>query len=391
MKTKLINIVVFFAVIFLTLRYAGSSADAIRPFFGYIFFTALFCFLSIKNLGNIKNTEISLFVFILYMFITISWSGSTSYGLSKPLMLILFTFFFIVTQKYFVINFNQVAYFFLISNILFLILFYQTFGNPFEVVITSHTRLKDEETNPITFSRYLGFASFFVIYLFFNKRNLLLKISLGVLFLISLTYMLLSGSKGPVFAFIIAVVVLSLLLNKNLINKIYILIGLAAAFMYGLNKLLLSDLSNFIEKRYVENEGSYDARLNLFTNSLELIERTNIFYFLFGFGSGDYAIFSLGRDIRSYPHNLLIEILFEYGILGLLLFIIFIYNSLKGWRKFSSDKIYSYFLALWVYTGLNSMVSGDIYGNFLFFGMCILLSARGYYINRTPHLKYSLP
>src|SRR5699024_5914147 len=132
--------------------------------------------------------------------------------------------------------------------------------------------------------------------------------------------------------FIIAVVVLSLLLNKNLINKIYILIGLAAAIMYGLNKLLLSDLSNFVEKRYVDNEGSYDSRLNFFTNSLELIERTNIFYFLFGFGSGDYAIFRIGSDVRSYPHNLLIEILFEYGVLGLFLFFIFIYFSLKGWR-----------------------------------------------------------
>src|SRR5690606_15396081 len=97
------------------------------------FFTFFLTFLYIKNLGKVKGTDSSLYIFILYMVITVAWSGATSYGLTKPIMLILFTLFFVIAQKYIVLNFKQIAYFFLISNVIFIILFYITFGNPLDV------------------------------------------------------------------------------------------------------------------------------------------------------------------------------------------------------------------------------------------------------------------
>lgn len=386
-KKSILSFVVFLAILFLSLRYAGTTAEPIRPFILLLFSVGLLIFLSFNKLIKIKRSETLLYIFIIYVFLTVIWSRATSYGLSKIGYLIGYLLFFIVAQRYIILNFKQISLFFLFSNIVFLILFYFTFGNPVEIVSNPvYTRLGGEEANPITYSRFLGLASFFVIYLSIFSKNLFLKIGFTSVLLISVTLIVLSGSKGPLFSFIASVFILILLFNKKVFKKIiYILVALLSLF-YVFTLLQTSLLSQFINDRFINNTGSYTSRSSLISNAIETIENMGYSGLIFGTGSGNFAILELGYDVPSYPHNIIVEVMYEYGLIGIILLLLFICVSLSGWRAGINDKIYCFIFALWLYALLNSMVSGDIAGNYLFFGISLLLYSRQDYLKHLNQL-----
>ena len=80
----------------------------------------------------------------------------------------------------------------------------------------------------------------------------------------------------------------------------------------------------------------------------------------FGNGIGSFGILFLNADEYYYPHNLLLEFYIEYGIIGVLLFMLPVLLIL---RKSSLN----YITIATAFYFINSMFSGDIVGNnFLF-------------------------
>ena len=109
---------------------------------------------------------------------------------------------------------------------------------------------------------------------------------------------------------------------------------------------------------------------------LELLQLLNFTDLLtvYGNGLGSWGPMILGLQERHYPHNIIIEILFELGILGLI-FSIYLFRYLFNWKTlYLSNSLAIYFFLL-------SMSSGDIPGNnFLFLSIFLV------YYN---HRKYS--
>src|SRR5690606_23181553 len=115
--------------------------------------------------------------------------------------------------------------------------------------------------------------------------------------------------------------------------------------------------------------GSVTSRLSLITFSLNHIAEGSIFQLLFGNGSGDFGFAWWGRDAGIYPHNIVIEILFEYGLICCCLFLYlvgspFIYN----WKRANNlDIKEKYFLTYFYFALLVAQSTEDIEGNFSVF------------------------
>ncbi|SHI49933.1 O-antigen ligase family protein [Pseudozobellia thermophila] len=88
--------------------------------------------------------------------------------------------------------------------------------------------------------------------------------------------------------------------------------------------------------------------------------------FLFGNGIGSFGIIYSGQDIREYPHNIFLEVLFELGIFFLLLFLVFLFLPFFYKRKIVFKLLVFYFL-------LNALKSGDLIGLWLLFAFMGLL------------------
>lgn len=97
-----------------------------------------------------------------------------------------------------------------------------------------------------------------------------------------------------------------------------------------------------------------------------------------GFGVGSFGIITTGIDYLFYPHNLMAEVFFEQGFLGLALLLVLVVIVV---RDFQFD-LRGYLL---IYYFVNSLGSGDIPSNNDFFIMvflCALPLAQGQYRRR---------
>ena len=94
-----------------------------------------------------------------------------------------------------------------------------------------------------------------------------------------------------------------------------------------------------------------------------------------GSGSGGFAALLFGRDFRIYPHNIELELLFENGWIGLLLFLMFLALIYRLARKLAvgcstsaiatagSTSTVRWLWVLFTMALLNGQVSGDLSGN----------------------------
>jgi O-antigen ligase len=92
---------------------------------------------------------------------------------------------------------------------------------------------------------------------------------------------------------------------------------------------------------------------------------------LLGCGIGSFPVLAGLGDIRAYPHNIILELLIELGLVGLVLFgllaCIPMYALLQR-RRLRRESVVVVVWLLFVYMMLNAMVSGDLTDNrFLFF------------------------
>jgi O-antigen ligase len=96
---------------------------------------------------------------------------------------------------------------------------------------------------------------------------------------------------------------------------------------------------------------------------------------IIGSGIGSYSTILRNSSERLYPHNLLIEVLSETGLIGLILIAMMLYISTLGSLRLSLHKVHPvavFIFSIMLYWLLNSMITGDISHNrylFIFFGM----------------------
>ena len=112
---------------------------------------------------------------------------------------------------------------------------------------------------------------------------------------------------------------------------------------------------------------------------------------LLGHGIGSFPLFQSGYDTRGYPHNILLEILAELGIIGLILFIgMFFYSLFIFMRRepIRRNPVKLLLIMILIVISFNAMVSGDITDNRLLFSNLGLLPAANEFFCNVKDKKY---
>lgn len=279
-----------------------------------------------KRFLNKKFTEIFIFItvlsflsFVITSFNHINYAGIYKIGI------------FYVTLTYclfFVASIKRIEMFlkgYLLSSIVFFILLMINFNG-----FTVDDRINTENMNPIWIGRLAGFS---IIILIFLK-----KLRFKYIYILLCTFIILfSGSKGPILALLLVLLISKFISAKV---KIFTFLFLSILFvsLYNTNesvKLLfdyrLLTFNPNSEYLFERIEGDrldiyFVSIPNFFNNFSE-----NFFNTIFGYGLNNsvYLYKSTFISDRWYPHNIMLEILFEYGILGFFIFIYLFVKALK--------------------------------------------------------------
>lgn len=231
-------------------------------------------------------------------------------------------------------------------------------GNPIGVgrifsvmVIISLIYFLREKSNKIIYM--IGILLGLIITLATNSRGPLVALILTIFIYLAL-FSEIEKKKILMIALVLLIVFISLLsiLPKNFVSR----------YTFGLSKEV------HISKKEIKVFSTSKERETYLAQSISYLSR-NPHKILFGIGTGSFSYISKNIDARLYPHNIFIEIILEFGIVGILLFILpFIFLIIDFIRYRHTFSGYSYSnLVLWIVLTilffLNAQVSGDINDN----------------------------
>ena len=135
------------------------------------------------------------------------------------------------------------------------------------------------------------------------------------------------------------------------------------------------------------SSGSAVERLDFYKAALtEIAERP-----IWGLGVGGWAVYYNGKDERAYPHNLLLLVAVEQGMLGesvLVTFLIVVSLAIKRIVKASGEHFIVLF-ALFAFSVTVSMFSGDLDTNRLLWFWCGMSFAFSRFLKLSPTGSYT--
>ena len=341
-------------------------------------------FKDIYNLKRLKE-EYKSFIFLLLFFVwslfSISYSSSENYVWYKLLGLgtNFLAFFGVIIMKEislkrFTIYFSYFTYFF--SLIFFMI-------NPNSI---SKNFIFHEHFNEIYIQGwYLVLGQFLIvnmllIFSFSEKKKIIYNL------LISFNIICLLGGRFPIVLALIVFFIISIYLiqKKYLTKKLLMQFFKSLTIIILINSvlnlssktyrsLLLRSVyrfevlsSSFNDLNFLNDQENYQESLNQENNSFNkrleylLFSKTKIFEnkssLILGYGLGSFSNEYDQTDRRLYPHNIIVEIVFELGLIGLLLAIAFLISNSSSYKSFFTNLALLAALTLLI----NSMKSSSI-------------------------------
>lgn len=218
-----------------------------------------------------------------------------------------------------------------------------------------------------------------------NERRFLMKLALWIMATLQLWAALSAGARGPVLALILSLTLffaLSVRGCRYLCIDRYV-VGLGAMVLGVLLILAIRGNEFFQTLKFrtevLITEGGTSAleRIALYQEALALWVRSPIW----GIGVGQFSIEVTGEDVRLYPHNIILELGAETGLLGVLVFVMTIVVAVA--RPLVTFAIQGklakttarYLLVECCFALLNAMVSGDLNDNRLLFTWVALLAS----------------
>jgi len=333
---------------------------------------------SIKNvrLGKTKKTLLLFYsylfiitpiLWIIFEYMEYGFHNTTyeymEYGILKYLnfILIVIPISIIISERF---NYRDVSYLFKI--LLFLTLTLSVLG-VVELFSDIEGRLSVLGGGPIVFARWMNFAILILIFYPQTKWKTI-RYLLVVLFLL-LSFA--AGSRGPVFAVLISLAVYFALNFRRTFYKVILfsVLFISVIMVTSIGKKVIKlgggdrIVMNITRGGSVQSTG---ARIDFLDRSLAvLIEKP------YGVGCGNWQAQANKNNSKylmahAYPHNLLFELINEYGILAGLIFLLLMwqifYLSYQKMIAYKNNKSSFYALLFYslIFFFINSMVSGDL-------------------------------
>ncbi|MEE9303551.1 MAG: O-antigen ligase family protein [Thiotrichaceae bacterium] len=246
-------------------------------------------------------------------------------------------------------------------------------------------------------NKYLGLVCILTMGIF-TQRSWLMNFLKIALVMLCVFFMLKIGGRAAIVSLTMVFFFWYFLLRIRLGSMYFIL---SMVVLVIVSYMLLLSLDTLIVLMQESNITSINRFANLFigsdsshreflfTKALEQFTDSpkNLF---FGGGMNSFSIFSKENNINLYPHNIILELLAEYGIVGFLLFMlpIFYLFTLRRNRLGSyigTDRIDRIFFMLFLYFFLIHMFTGSLRGIWFFTFITFLLypSPRKLYLKIT--------
>lgn len=233
------------------------------------------------------------------------------------------------------------------------------------------TEESDGKISTIALSRYAAmiFIAAFIILMEGRKRIFREKLLFAFALVLSSLFVFLSGQRGTIVGLILGIsLYFYCTLNKENIKRLLLygtLFFLAVFIVFEFNLFSLADrftdLKNF---RDYERFNDYRVSWNIFKNN----------NYLWGEGSRGYY-FLTGR---TYPHNMVLEYMVEYGLAGLVLALVIVIGggiySVRIFRNILVPRIYKAIPIIWITLCFSMLISSNITGGYLFFTFTALLA-----------------
>ncbi len=310
----------------------------------------------------------------LMMLGSLLYTDATSYGTEKFLRFVTITALATFAPLFLFINLAAVRRFFytliIISTTMAVEAIFSSEGSFFRTAFGS---------NYIALARVTG-MSLLAISLYFVIVGSALKKKLFWIAVatVNLVGLLAAGARGPVIALVVTIVTIIFLswgvkmkrsTVKVLIATAFVVLGTGSAFYLFPEEV--ETLRFRLQVLVAEPGGGTSAaqRLSFLNEALRAMDLSPII----GVGVGGFSTYYIGQDTRLYPHNIVLEVGSELGIIGigfLLVLVGFCLLELIRMRQRADGNLHllvSAILALFVYTFLNALLSGDINDNRVFF------------------------
>lgn len=213
------------------------------------------------------------------------------------------------------------------------VIFFFLYGLKLEAFLSRHivaNAMQESEIgrpiNPIIISRGGGFLA--LAALFYQSKNLLLKFVRMPSFFLGIGLLLLGASRGPLIAFMLTLLLMGFYFvffsKKNSMWMVKLIIGfilLLSTFIYiirNIKNFNISIVHRFTNMANTSNGLQGEERL------FQWVAAWNQFLSSPIYGDSFVENFS-----KTYPHNLLLEILMSTGLIGFILFILTLFFAFK--------------------------------------------------------------
>jgi len=348
----------------------------------YVDITLLFAFLLVfffifdlirhNKISQLFRVPNAIFLFLLFwgwMFLTLTYTKSDDYSFTKTLYFgtnLIPVYFLLIKSNDFKIRlFLRV---FVLLQLAFVLIY---FPYAFEYYKTWNPKLSDLTRMYLSLAENTGLV-FLSLYL--SQEYIFNKLWDNILKFISFLFLIGLSARGPLF-FVIFIVLLywiinfkrkiSLIFNKRLFY--FFLLVLASVILisivywdliFTLLKTSFFRINIFFESIFSQisiRDTSISMRFDLINKALNTIF-SGWGTLFFGKGIGSFGIEVFGVDSSIHPHNNLIEILFELGLVGLIIYLLFFTTLLTKIKI--NYKYISYLIIL--YAILNILKSSSL-------------------------------
>ncbi len=338
--------------------------------------TTVILTLVVVGIGRLKVTDpavviTSLFsVFAGYAILTGMWTSSAEYYWSKSVRLIGVTgLAFGVGSVVVSTSYRRLKYAAYSTTGVSTITALETL-NQYRLV-SGNVELYPFGTNYLITGRVIGFGLILAAsYLIFSRENRLLSAAALFVSILTSYALLVSGARGPMVLVVGAVIlaVIAGIVIGSLPNNRPAVAGYAIATAIAGSALATVAHELRGMRRILQlAEGPGSSLGTRFDYWLATIDSFGMDMLLFGEGLGSWPVHVYYHaDAQYYPHNILLEVLFELGAIGLLLFVaLLLYATANTAREWVSHKhpAQIILIVLLVYMLGNAMVSGDLNEN----------------------------
>lgn len=284
-----------------------------------LFSITLINFPTVKSVFKYFSFLMPLVIFFIYLTIIsyLNQPGSQESYFYFPLfldILIMFLLLSIVKRYRFALYNGLIA--FSIGTFLLSLLFFFNIG----VEMTKDGRMSIFDINQNMLGLNACFAIFVLLFYLLSKENLnvISKYIIGGMIFMLILMLIKTGSRGAFLSFIAGILIF-LFSNKDISNrKKYLLIFFFILFFISLWLFFLKDSVLFQRLVTSVNDGDLSNRDLIWINLFDIISNN----YTFGIGVTGYEKI-VGKES---PHNVFIEVLCYSGVIGLILFIKFLYK-----------------------------------------------------------------